>query len=76
MLERNGTEWITPPQVVLLPRNKTDGNAENHVKLLQAVKRGKDEGDGPSVMGNLVKEKFDGCARGRMGLGSRGKSIN
>ncbi|CAM9902691.1 unnamed protein product [Ascophyllum nodosum] len=51
-------------KVVLLPRNKTDGNAENHVKLLQAVKRGKDEGDGPSVMGNLVKEKFDGpiCA--------------
>lgn len=50
-------------QVVLLPRNKADGNAENHKKLLQAVKKGRDGNEGPAIMGSLLKESFDGCAK-------------
>lgn len=48
------------PQVVLLPRNKTDGNKENHAKLLQAVKKGRTGNEGPSILGSLLKEEFDG----------------
>lgn len=46
-------------KVVLLPRNKADANAENHKKLVQAVKRGA-SGGGPVIMGSLLKESFEG----------------
>lgn len=48
------------PQVVLFPRNKTDANAENHAKLLAAVKKGNTKNDGPPIMGSLLKESFEG----------------
>lgn len=51
-----------PPrvQVVLLPRNKADANAENHNRLLEALKQERRSSDGPTVMGSLLKERFDG----------------
>lgn len=45
-----------PVKVVLLPRNKADANAENHKKLVQAVKAK----EGEATMGSLLKESFDG----------------
>lgn len=49
-------------QVVLLPRNKNDGNAENHSKLLHAIK-GKGGADGQPIMGTFLRETFDGWVR-------------
>lgn len=43
-------------KVVLLPRNKADANAENHKKLVQAVKAK----EGAAMMGSLLKESFEG----------------
>lgn len=48
-------------KVVLLPRNKADANAENHTMLLKALKQGRTENSAPSVMGTLLKEKFEGA---------------
>eukprot|EP00752_Nemacystus_decipiens_P016325 g14600.t1 len=43
-------------KMVLLPRNKSDANAENHKKLVEAVK----EKEGSAIMGSLLKESFEG----------------
>ncbi|CAM9230410.1 unnamed protein product [Ectocarpus sp. 4 AP-2014] len=58
-LEKASEEAKDGIKVVLLPRNKADANAENHKKLVQAVKRGA-SGGGPVIMGSLLKESFEG----------------
>lgn len=54
-----GSDEMISSQVVLLPRNKTDGNAENHSKLLHAIK-GKGGSEGQPIMGTFLRETFDG----------------